>query len=39
MIHISTDFVFDGSKGGSYRNESPRPLSYYGLSNSGAKKP
>jgi dTDP-4-dehydrorhamnose reductase len=33
MIHISTDFVFDGSKGGSYReDESPRPLSYYGLS-------
>ncbi len=33
MIHISTDFVFDGSKEGPYREEDePNPLSAYGSS-------
>jgi dTDP-4-dehydrorhamnose reductase len=33
MIHISTDFVFDGAKGAGYvETDEPRPLSYYGLS-------
>ena len=33
MVHISTDFVFDGTKGESYRErDTPRPISYYGLS-------
>lgn len=32
MIHISTDFIFDG-KGGPYReNDTPNPISYYGES-------
>ena len=32
LIHISTDFIFDG-KNGPYREEDePNPLSYYGLS-------
>lgn len=33
LVHISTDFVFDGAKGESYRETDPaRPISYYGLS-------
>ena len=33
MVHLSTDFVFNGSKGESYREDDlPEPLSYYGLS-------
>jgi dTDP-4-dehydrorhamnose reductase len=33
MIHVSTDYVFDGSKIGAYREEDePVPLSVYGLS-------
>ncbi len=33
IIHISTDFVFDGSKSGPYRElDSPSPLSAYGRS-------
>jgi dTDP-4-dehydrorhamnose reductase len=33
IIHISTDFVFDGDKGGPYREDDPvRPLGAYGLS-------
>ena len=31
LIHISTDYVFDGIKGFSYdENDKPNPLSYYG---------
>lgn len=33
LIHISTDFIFDGKKGSNYNEEdAPNPLSYYGLS-------
>ncbi len=33
MVHISTDFVFDGAKGESYvETDAPAPLSHYGLS-------
>ena len=33
LIHFSTDFVFDGTKGAPYREEdTPRPLSTYGQS-------
>jgi len=33
LIHLSTDFIFDGEKGGPYTEEDkPNPLSYYALS-------
>ena len=33
LIHLSTDFIFDGMKGAFYTEEDdPNPLSYYGLS-------
>lgn len=32
LIHISTDFVFDGSSGPYKESDSPAPLSYYGNS-------
>lgn len=33
LIHLSTDFVFDGSKGSEYiETDIPNPLSYYALS-------
>ncbi len=33
LIHLSTDFVFDGEKGSEYvETDIPNPLSYYGLS-------
>lgn len=33
LIHISTDFIFDGEKDGFYTEEDePNPISYYGLS-------
>ena len=33
LIHISTDFVFDGEKEGFYvENDTPNPINYYGLS-------
>jgi len=32
LMHVSTDYVFDGSKGSSYVEEdSPRPLNVYGI--------
>ncbi|MFQ5941177.1 MAG: dTDP-4-dehydrorhamnose reductase [Nitrososphaerales archaeon] len=31
LIHISTDFVFDGRKGHYTENDKPSPLSYYAL--------
>ena len=32
LIHLSTDFIFDGTHGPLLENEKPNPLSYYGLS-------
>ncbi|RCS28127.1 SDR family NAD(P)-dependent oxidoreductase [Polaribacter sp. WD7] len=32
IIHISTDFIFDGKKGYYKETDIPNPLSYYGLS-------
>ncbi|CAN5145897.1 dTDP-4-dehydrorhamnose reductase [soil metagenome] len=32
LIHISTDFIFDGTHGPLDENEKPNPLSYYGTS-------
>ena len=32
IIHISTDFIFDGKKGYYLETDTPNPLSYYGLS-------
>ena len=32
LIHISTDFIFDGIKGNYKETDIPNPLSYYGLS-------
>ena len=32
FIHISTDFIFDGTKGPYGEDDAPNPLSYYGLS-------
>ena len=32
LIHISTDFIFDGKKGWYKETDEPNPLSYYGLS-------
>ena len=32
LIHISTDFIFDGKNGPYSENDIPNPISYYGLS-------
>ncbi|AUC84983.1 NAD(P)-dependent oxidoreductase [Polaribacter sp. ALD11] len=32
IIHLSTDFIFDGEKGYYKETDTPNPLSYYGLS-------
>ena len=32
LIHISTDFIFDGKKGYYAEEDAPNPLSYYGIS-------
>ena len=32
VIHLSTDFIFDGEKGNYKETDTPNPLSYYGLS-------
>ena len=32
LIHISTDFIFDGENGPYSEYDIPNPLSYYGLS-------
>jgi dTDP-4-dehydrorhamnose reductase len=32
LVHISTDFIFDGTKGNYKEDDSPNPLNYYGLS-------
>ena len=33
LVHISTDFVFDGKKGPYLEDDEPNPINYYGLSN------
>lgn len=39
LIHLSTDFIFDGEKGSSYvETDLPGPLSYYGLSKAESEK-
>lgn len=39
LVHLSTDFIFDGEKGGLYNEEDiPNPLSYYGHSKLEAEK-
>jgi len=32
LVHLSTDFIFDGTKGFYKETDKPNPLSYYGLS-------
>lgn len=32
LVHISTDFIFDGKKGWYKETDAPNPLSYYGFS-------
>jgi dTDP-4-dehydrorhamnose reductase len=32
LVHISTDFVFDGKKGPYLEDDEPNPINYYGLS-------
>ena len=32
MIHVSTDFVFDGEKGNYVESDHPDPINYYGVS-------
>lgn len=32
IVHLSTDFVFDGEKGNYKESDTPNPISYYGLS-------
>lgn len=32
LVHVSTDFIFDGTHGPLTEDEKPNPLSYYGLS-------
>lgn len=38
LIHLSTDFVFDGENGPYKEEDKPNPLSYYGLSKFEAEK-
>ncbi|MCB0400449.1 MAG: NAD(P)-dependent oxidoreductase [Flavobacteriales bacterium] len=38
LIHLSTDFVFDGEQGPYREEDEPNPLSYYGLSKYEAEK-
>ena len=32
MVHVSTDFIFDGTRGPLHENEKPNPVNYYGES-------
>ena len=32
LIHISTDFIFDGKRGGYVETDTPNPVNYYGAS-------
>jgi|SRR5690349_3064527 len=38
LVHVSTDFIFDGSRGPLDENETPRPVNYYGESKLAAEK-
>lgn len=38
LIHISTDFIFDGKEGPYKEEDNPNPLSYYGLSKLNSEK-
>jgi dTDP-4-dehydrorhamnose reductase len=38
LVHVSTDFIFDGSRGPLDENEVPRPVNYYGESKLAAEK-
>ena len=38
LVHVSTDFIFDGTHGPLDENEKPNPLSYYGESKLAAEK-
>lgn len=38
VIHLSTDFIFDGTKGNYKETDTPNPISYYGLSKLKAEK-
>ncbi|MEJ6979839.1 SDR family oxidoreductase [Pedobacter sp. P351] len=38
LIHLSTDFVFDGLSGPYYENDTPHPISYYGESKAEAER-
>jgi len=39
LIHLSTDFIFDGEKGSEYiETDTPNPLSYYALSKNESEK-
>ena len=38
LVHVSTDFIFDGSKGPLDENATPNPVNYYGMSKWEAEK-
>src|SRR5688500_3278967 len=38
LVHVSTDFIFDGSHGPLDENETPAPVNYYGESKLAAEK-
>ncbi len=38
LIHVSTDFIFDGTRGPLDENEKPNPVNYYGESKLAAEK-
>lgn len=38
LVHLSTDFIFDGAKGPYTEKDEPNPLSYYGLTKLEAEK-
>ena len=38
FIHLSTDFIFDGTKGPLIEEDAPNPISFYGQSKLGAEK-
>lgn len=38
LVHVSTDFIFDGSRGPLDENEVPRPVNFYGESKLAAEK-
>lgn len=36
LVHVSTDYVFDGEKGSYLEEDTPKPLNYYGLTKRAA---